>query len=155
MSRRMNWKSLPKKYQKKEYSKKVYKPESGEKEAKLIIPGKLPNLNDLIGAALINRYKYNSLKSETEDTIRWYIRQQKIPFFKTVKVKIIYYRESKREDPGNITGGAKKVIMDALVDEGVIKDDGWKYVKGFEESWEKDKNKPRTEVILKEGESNE
>lgn len=45
---------------------------------------------------------------------------------------------------------AKKFVQDALVQCGVLKDDGWKYVVGFSDRFEVDKENPRIEVLIKE-----
>lgn len=45
---------------------------------------------------------------------------------------------------------AKKFILDALVKKGVLKDDGWKWVKGFTDEFFVDKKNPRVEVEMEE-----
>ena len=137
-------------YKRKPGSEKVYQPTKSKKKAKLVIPGKLPNLNEFINAAKENIYSYSNLKKKYQNTVSWYIKKQNIPFFKQVVVKITYYRPNRMEDIDNISSGGKKVIMDALVEMGTIKDDCWSVVRGFEESFEVDSDNPRTEVILKE-----
>ena len=44
-------------------------------------------------------------------------------------------------------------IQDALVDTGVLKDDGWKYVVGFSDRFQVDKEHPRIEVKIREVEA--
>ncbi|MFW5988175.1 MAG: hypothetical protein ACOCQA_01910 [bacterium] len=136
-------------YELKANSKKVYKKKS-EGQAKLIIPGKLPTLNDLINAAKANRYKYDRLKKTYQETIGWYVKKQEIPFFYKVKIEITYYRPDRKADIDNISAAGKKLILDTLVKQENLKDDCWSVVKGFEERFEVDKDNPRTEVLLKE-----
>ena len=145
-----NWNRLPKDYKKKINSDNIYKPVKGEKEAKLIIPGKLPTLNNLIDKAKENMHAYQRLKEDEQAKIGWCIKQQEIPFFRQVNINITYYRPDKRADIDNISAAGKKLILDSLVEMGTIQDDCWSVVKGFEESFEVDKENPRTEVILKE-----
>ena len=143
------WDNLPKKYQKKNESKKVYEPECGEKEAKLIIPGELPTMNEIINKSKTHWAEYRKMKESYDEIVSFYATQQRIKFFKSVKLEITYYRKDKRTDPDNIVV-AKKIILDGLVQAGVLEDDNWSIVKGFKESWEVDKKSPRTEIILKE-----
>ena len=46
----------------------------------------------------------------------------------------------------------RKVIQDALVKCGVLKDDGWDYVIGFTDQFFCDRNEPRIEVLIEERE---
>jgi Holliday junction resolvase RusA-like endonuclease len=63
---------------------------------------------------------------------------------------IIEYREaSRRRDPDNFAA-AKKFILDGLVQAGVLADDGWDEVVGFDESWIVDKEKPGVLVTIVE-----
>ena len=51
-------------------------------------------------------------------------------------------------DPDNIIS-AKKNILDALVQEGKLKNDGFNNFIGLSERWEVDKDNPRIEVRIK------
>ena len=55
----------------------------------------------------------------------------------------------------NISSFGRKVIQDALVDCGVLKNDGWKNISGFTDMFFVDSQNPRIEVILKEEEEEE
>ena len=140
------WNNLPDEYQKKKNSKKVYK--SKDEEVKLIIPGELPTMNEIINKSKTHWAKYGQMKGIYDDTVAWFATQQEIPFFEAVKLNITYFRKNKRVDPDNISAG-KKFIIDGLVKSGVLENDGWKEIKGFEENWKVDKNNPRVEVVLK------
>ena len=61
--------------------------------------------------------------------------------------KFTWYRVNRRSDPDNIAF-AKKFIMDAFVESGLIKNDGWKSVKGFIDIFEVDRANPRVEIEL-------
>lgn len=117
----------------------------------LTIPGRLPGLNEYISAERANRYKGAKLKRESEDIVSFAIKKHlngvkiRIP----VRMEYVWYEKDKRRDCDNITFG-RKVIQDALVSTGVLKDDGWKYVVGFSDRFEVDKENPRVEVRIRE-----
>lgn len=121
------------------------------KTYKLVIQGKLPNLNDYIKTERGNRYAAANLKRITQDTIGWAIRSQ----LKTLKIKkkvfmdYLWIEQNKCRDKDNIAF-AKKFIQDALVDAGVLKNDGWADIEGFTDSFIVDKCNPRVEVTIKE-----
>ena len=78
--------------------------------------------------------------------IKKYLRYVKIN--KPVEMHYCWYEPNKRRDKDNISSFGRKVIQDALVQCGVLKDDGWKYVVGFSDRFEVDKNNPRIEVKI-------
>lgn len=118
----------------------------------LIIPGTLNNLNDYIAAERANRHKGAKMKADNSNivsvAIKKYLRYVKIN--KPVEMHYCWYEPNKRRDKDNISSFGRKVIQDALVQCGVLKDDGWKYVVGFSDRFEVDKNNPRIEVLIKE-----
>lgn len=67
-------------------------------------------------------------------------------------MEYLWVEKNKRRDLDNITFG-RKIIQDSLVQCGVLKNDGWKYVVGFSDKFEVDKMNPRIEVLIKEVES--
>ena len=135
-------------YVKKVNSQRVYK-KKGEDEIKLVIPGELPTMNEIINKAKTHWSEYKKMKDNCNEIITYMCQQQEIPFFHAVRLKITYYRKNMMYDPDNLSAG-KKFILDGLQEAGCIKNDGWKEIKGFQESWEVDKENPRTEVIIKE-----
>lgn len=136
-------------YEKKAGSEKVYQPKTDEKEAKLIIPGELPTENEIIDKAKTHWAKYKKMKDTYDSLVKIFSEKHRVPFFETILLQITYYRKNRMYDPDNICS-AKKFILDGLQKAGVIENDGWKVVKGFQETWEVDKDNPRTEVIIKE-----
>lgn len=122
----------------------------------LVIPGKLPGLNDYIAAERANRHKGAKMKADSGNIVAAAIRQcmGNVRINEPVFMEYTWIEPSKRRDKDNISSFGRKVIQDALVDTGVLKDDGWKYVVGFSDRFEVDKNNPRIEVfIIKKGES--
>ncbi len=59
-------------------------------------------------------------------------------------------RKNRRRDLDNISSFGRKVVQDALVSAGVLKDDGWKHVVGFSDRFDVDKANPHIEVRIRE-----
>ena len=121
-------------------------------EYKLIIPGKLPGLNDYIVAERTNRHKGAKMKAVNGNIVAVAIMKcmSGIRIEKPVFMEYTWIEPNKRRDKDNISSFGRKVIQDALVQCGVLKDDGWKYVVGFSDRFEVDKENPRIEVLIKE-----
>lgn len=118
----------------------------------LTIPGTLNNLNDYIAAERTNRHKGAKMKADSGTIVAVAIRQcmRGVRIEKPVFMEYAWIEQSRRRDKDNISSFGRKVIQDALVSTGVLKDDGWKYVFGFSDRFEVDKNNPRIEVLIKE-----
>lgn len=121
---------------------------------RLVIPGRLPGLNELIDAERAHRQQGGRLKREAEHTVRWYIRQQLRSSRPEPPVMLYYHfvEPNKRRDKDNIAAFAHKVIQDSLVKERFLHNDGWDYVEGFADSFSVDKKSPRVEVLIVESE---
>lgn len=118
----------------------------------LVIPGKLNNLNDYIEAERIHRQKGAKMKADNEKVVAAAIRRcmRGVRIEKPVFMDYKWVEQNRRRDLDNISSFGRKVIQDALVNTGVLKDDGWKYVVGFSDRFEVDKKNPRIEVLIKE-----
>lgn len=118
----------------------------------LTIPGTLPNLNDYISAERTNRHKGAKMKADSGNIVTAAIRQcmRGVRIEKPVFMEYLWVEPNRRRDKDNISSFGRKVIQDALVDTGVLEDDGWKYVVGFSDRFEVDKENPRIEVLIKE-----
>ncbi len=118
----------------------------------LIIPGALPNLNDYIAAERTNRHKGAKMKADNGNIVAAAISQcmRDVRIDKPVFMEYLWSEPNRRRDKDNISSFGRKVIQDALVDTGVLKDDGWKYVVGFSDRFQVDKENPRIEVLIKE-----
>ena len=118
----------------------------------LIIPGILNNLNDYISAERTNRHKGAKMKAYNGNIVAVAIGQclRGVRIEKPVFMEYLWVEPNKRRDKDNISSFGRKVIQDALVDTGVLKDDGWKYVAGFSDRFEVDKENPRIEVRIRE-----
>lgn len=118
----------------------------------LTIPGTLNNLNDYIAVERTNRHKGAKMKADNGNIVAVAIRQclRGVRIEKPVYMEYSWFEKNKRRDLDNISSFGRKVIQDALVDAAVLKDDGWKYIVGFSDSFEVDKKNPRIEVLIKE-----
>jgi len=78
---------------------------------------------------------------------------QSIPHFKRIKIIFNWYEKDRRRDLDNIAS-AKKFILDALTESGVIDNDSQKYIyPQFTDNFFIDKNDPRIEVDIQEVEN--
>jgi Holliday junction resolvase RusA-like endonuclease len=119
---------------------------------RLVIPGTLPNLNDYIGACRRNKFAGAKMKNQAEHLISIYIKAQlkHVKFKNAVILHFTWIEPNKRRDLDNIAGMGHKIILDSLVNCGVLVDDGWRYVAGFTDNFEVDKKTPRIEVHFEE-----
>lgn len=120
----------------------------------LIIAGRLDNMNDYTSACRTNQYKGAKLKQKNENVVKQAIYEQlgRLRIKNPVRMLYRWYEPNKRRDLDNISAFGRKVIQDALVDTRVLQDDGWKYVKGFQDEFYVDKGNPRIEVEIIEDE---
>lgn len=110
----------------------------------IIIPFRLPSLNEYIRECRANRYAGAKMKKHVEDDIMAYLT--KMPTYdKPIKIHFHWIEENKRRDLDNICF-AKKYILDAMVKAGKLKDDNRKYVNGFTDTFEYGKE---SKVIIK------
>lgn len=99
-----------------------------------MIPFRLPGCNEFIDANRTGYQLASKLKRETEASIIPFLRT--LPRFEdAITVEFHWIEENKRRDFDNIAF-AKKFIFDALQKAGKIKNDSWKYVKGFSDHFE-------------------
>ena len=110
---------------------------------KITIEGKVPLLNQML------RQHWNKRK-ELKEKYYYEILSQKPRKFEG-KVNIHLTRFSSRvPDPDGVAGSAK-MILDAIVDAGIIEDDNMKIVENFTVNWKKCKRKDkRTEIEIHE-----
>lgn len=118
----------------------------------LTIPGTLNNLNDYIAAERTNRHKGAKMKASNESIVAAAVWQcmRGIRIDKPVFMEYTWVEKNRRRDLDNISSFGRKVIQDALVAAGVLKDDGWKYVVGFADRFQVDKGNPRIEIRIRE-----
>ena len=121
--------------------------------AEFVIQGTLPGLNEYINAERRNRYTGAALKKRAQSIVAIYARS--LDRWRPEKpVHMIYhwYEPNQRRDKDNISSFGRKVIQDALVQIGILNDDGWKDISGFEDRFYVDRKNPRSVVELIEEE---
>lgn len=112
------------------------------------IPGTLPTLNEYVSRERAHRMIAAKLKRSTQDEIMWAIKAHKLPRFDShVYVGFVWIRPDMRADKDNVAF-AKKFILDALQEMGVIKRDSWKLCTPYDLDYAVNKNNPRTVVII-------
>ena len=121
------------------------------------IEGQLPNLNDYINAdrVMVKNAghcfsKGNAFKQTAQKSVQEAIKRDlgNLAIKSPIKIKYCFFEPNKRRDKDNVAAFAMKVIQDALVKEGVIKNDGWREIESFECYFYVDKDNPRIEVTL-------
>lgn len=119
---------------------------------KFVIYGRLKNMNDFIFANRKNPYAGNSMKKQEQAKVSTaLLNQLEIkPLKEPVKIIYNYYEKDRRRDRDNIASFAHKVIQDSLVENGMLKNDGWGNIRGFEDRFDVDKEHPRIEVVILE-----
>lgn len=117
---------------------------------KLTISGRLPGLNEYIAAERTNRHAAAKMKREAQQAVEWCVRSQLrgVRFAKPVRMAYRWYERDKKRDKDNVSAFGRKVIQDALVHTGVLKNDNWACVDGFSDQFEVDKKRPRIEVEI-------
>lgn len=117
---------------------------------KLVIPGTLPNLNDYIEALDRNRHKGAILKKQTERVIMLCAKSQLrgVSFKVPVVMRYSWYEPTRRRDKDNVSAFGRKCIQDALIQAGVLENDGWNEIDSFFDRFFVDKKRPRVEVEI-------
>lgn len=103
------------------------------------VSGRLPSLNKIVKAAKAHWSAYAKFKSQNTDAITWTIKSNRIEPIGPGRRFMIEFgwvlpMKGKLEDPDNIAA-AKKFILDALVNAGIIPDDSFAYIAGFTDSF--------------------
>jgi len=119
---------------------------------RFFVPGPLPGLNELIRAKGNTRYPaYNKLKREWMKTIQWELMAGKIRPVSKAFFRFVWYERNRRRDLDNISGGGRKLILDALVLCGILENDGWKEVSGWSDEFRvAGSDQPGVEVEMEE-----
>jgi hypothetical protein len=86
------------------------------------------SINDMVAK---HRFIYGKLKKDTESSIEYEIRRQKLKPMAYAYLKFIWFEKDKRRNPDNVSGGGPKFVLDSLVRCGILKNDGWSEVLGI------------------------
>lgn len=117
---------------------------------KLTVACRLPGLNDYIAAERTNRHAAADMKREAQAIVEWSARSQLrgVRFEKPVRMTYRWFERDKKRDKDNVSSFGRKVIQDALVRVGVLKNDNWACIEGFADEFYVDKKRPRIEVEI-------
>lgn len=121
-------------------------------EYMVIIPGKLPGLNQWIDAMNRNRFEGAKMKKSAQHKVEQHLAKQlrDHKIHPPVKIHYIFWEPDKRRDHDNVSGFAHKVIQDAMVNIGALKNDGWNHISGYSDDFFVDRLYPRIEIIIEE-----
>lgn len=115
----------------------------------IVIPGELPDLNQIISASKDHWGSYSSLKKANTQLVAFCIKQATKRRYKKIDLDIAWYCKNKRKDKDNIMAGTK-LILDGLVAAGTIQNDGWANIGEIRHKFDVDKQDPRIEVKITE-----
>ncbi len=111
------------------------------------IPGRLPGMNEIIDDARSNKFKAATVKKRWTQAIACLIRKRK-PIKGRCHIYFVWIEPNLRRDPDNIRAGAK-MILDGMVDAGVIVKDSQKYIAGLHDIYKLDRKNPGVRVIVR------
>lgn len=97
-----------------------------KKKAVYKFPIKLPSLNEVINKNRSHWSNGNDLKKDIQNQLMWMIKAQGVKRLNgPVAVILDFYEKDRTRDPDNIYS-SQKMILDALKEIGVLKNDGWR-----------------------------
>lgn len=117
----------------------------------LVYTGRLPSMNEIIGANRRNFYMGNKLKQETQQDIMAQFLSQKrgVEFQRKLHMRIWFYEPNQRRDEDNVKSGLK-FLLDALQEIKILKNDSPKYLHIESDEVFVDRENPRIEIELEE-----
>ena len=120
---------------------------------KLVIHGRLPGLNEFIEQNRRNYHAGAKLKKDYQFLVEMSAKKCLKNWKPTGPVRMRYrwYEKNKKRDKDNVSAGGRKIIQDALVESGYLKNDGWNDIVGFSDDFYIDKDDPRIEVDIIDG----
>ena len=107
-------------------------------KAKIVIPGELPGMNEIIAAAKQHYGAYSKMKRENTQLVALIAKSKIKKQCKKIDLEITWICKNKRRDKDNITAG-EKFILDGLVQAGVVKNDGWNQIGDISHKFKVDK----------------
>lgn len=118
---------------------------------RLEIPFALPGLNEYVNAERTHRQLGGQFKRRHQAAVAAALRGQlRRPLREPVYCRYLWVERDRRRDKDNISGFGRKVIQDALVQLGALKNDGWGNIAGFSDRFAVDKGRPRVEIEIEE-----
>lgn len=118
---------------------------------RIVIPVRLPGMNEYTKMMRTNAYAGASFKKKWQEKVEFFLTGHREDF-KDIKLPIVlnyeYYEANKRRDHDNVSGFAHKIIQDAMVEVGLIPNDGWNEISGYTDTFYVDRDFPRIEVWI-------
>ena len=116
------------------------------------IPGRMRGLNEYRDSCRRNAKGGGRMKRKEQDWVVFCIRNKLrgVHIKHPVIIHYHWYEPNRRRDLDNIAGFGHKVIQDALVECGVLANDGWKEVCGFTDTFSVSQKEPYITVELEE-----
>lgn len=118
---------------------------------RLWIPGPLPGLNELIGAAKGFGGKgigYAKLKESWTTAVWAHAKNARLARVERVKLQFLWVEKNRKRDPDNVAAGGRKLVLDGLVKAGVLPGDGWEHVAGWVDAFEANKSAPGVWITI-------
>lgn len=113
------------------------------------IAGRMDGLNEYTRACRANRYAGADMKKRNQAVAAKAIRDAGIvPHRGRARIRFTWVEPNPRRDPDNVRFAAK-FILDALVAEGIIEDDGQQVIGGIEDAFMVNAANPRIEVEIR------
>lgn len=117
----------------------------------MVIPGRFSGLNEFISANRTQNGHWNAgnaMKQKDQKRICQYLPA--VRFKRKVFIEYVFYEPNTRRDKDNISGYFHKVFQDAMVQAGLLENDGWKQIDGWSDYFKVDQKYPRIEVFIEE-----
>lgn len=119
---------------------------------KLIIPFTLPGLNEYTDAQRAHRQAGANMKRKYQQAVmaalKPQLRGKKLK--EPVYLRYTWVEKARKRDKDNIAGFGHKVIQDALVCLGALRNDGWDNIEGYSDAFRVDKKNPHIEIEVEE-----
>lgn len=119
---------------------------------KFTIPHELLDLNKFINSQRANRFGGAKIKKDQTNLCTMYVKRaisnglviKDYPLLLTFN----WYVKDRRKDPDNVAF-SKKFILDGMQEAGLIENDGYRQIYGFEDTFQVDRKNPRVEVEIR------
>jgi hypothetical protein len=80
-------------------------------------------------------YGYSKLKRKWTDDVALLAKAARLPKVTRARFSFQWFERSRRRNPDNFCAGGRKMILDGLVNAGVLENDGWTQIVGWRDEW--------------------